>query len=897
MMSRTPLTGIAATPPSLKANRNRLARTLAGALRRLIASVLLITSLTPGASMAAPYEEDMLEFYLMNLAADGYSLAESVSTYRRDGTDFIHFESFLKAVEFPIHREGSVWTGWFRSEQSRFTWSADPAEAPPDADLPPSTRPDFFESDEGMFVSLDALEVWFDLELTPIPRTQTIAITSADPLPFQKRDARASAKYRYRPGAADAVATHVPDQYRWATVPLVDLSSHYSIQDGGGERRRDAQASLTMGLDLMKHSMLYSGSTVSQSGQRLRIERRAPIAGGTLALGIDSYALGDIVDDKSNLVNGGGRGAGFSINRRAESGGSQSRVTISGDGPPGWETELYRNNALVTFGSVASDGLYAFPEQETVYGENVFIVRLFGPQGQIREQRQSFWGGGIDLAQGDYSFSVSHVDFTERFIGGDLESTSSSPSEDTTRFHYARALTSNLQLGAGYTRASVGSRAADGTFSDSEYGTVDGRMNVRSGLLLAELVRQQERGSAWSLQYLTGVAGHNIAVSRQEFRDFESPYTVRRVEADAQSQLTLSGPLDLPGLRSYTVRLTQHDRADGLSDFRLFNRLGGRWGPANVSNDLDFLRVSSGDEFLLGKLRVTGRWNRLSLRGQIDYDPADAEPLNQVSAMLRWNGSGGASYTVTAHKDLKNGRVLYLDTTMTTVVGNLDLSLSLNTSSDDFWAIGIGLGTRFGYGGGAGSFGEYGGSLAHTGRATLNLFMDRNNNGVREVDEPPLNRASYKDHRTSEMAAGAIKLARIPAHTPLRIDSRDFRFEDPFLLARDDAYELYTHPGGDVSADIPVLMTGDAEGHLHPVPGTDSTVSGVSIVLYDADGEPVAETRSEFDGYYSFSGIAAGDYQVVIDASPRQAEVHRQWFSLNAEEGFAPLSPIFIYWN
>lgn len=861
-------------------------------------ALALTLSLMPVTSIAATLEADVLDFYLMDLTADGYLLAEGIYTYRRENTYFIHFGSFLEAVEFSIQRRGSVWIGWFRNEESRFMWNMETSEVQIGSVAPASPSAPSVESDEGTFVSLDALEDWFDLDLSPAPRTQTIAVRSADLLPFQRRDARESARNRFRPRVADEADVRFSDQYQWATRPLLDLSTYYDLRSSGGETHSDAQSSLTMSMDMLKHSLLYAGSTASDSGHRLTISRSAPVAGGTLAPGVDSYAVGDVFDDGSNLVNGGGLGAGFSIKRRSRGNhGSQSRVTINGDGPPGWEAELYRNNLLIAFGSVSGDGLYSFPEQETGYGQNLFVVKLYGPQGQIREQAQSYWGGGIDLEQGDHSVSISHVDFTRRLIGGRVATdTSSLPAEETTSLHYARALSPDLQLGAGYTRASVGSRTPDDAFAVSEYLTVDGRLNIGKGLILTELVRQNERGSAWSMQYLTGLGGHSLSISRQEFRDFESPYTVRRVETETQSQLMLSGPVDVAGLNGYAFRLTRQERADGLSDFRIFSRLGASWGPANLSNELDYLRVSSGDEFFHGRLHITGRWKQMSLRTQLDYDPASPDSLIQISTMLRWSASKQTHYSLSAYQNLQNDRAFHLDSTVTTRVGKSDVSLSVSTNSENHWSVGLALGTRFGYEGAEG-FAGHQGALAHTGRATLNLFLDTNNNGIQDLEESPLEWAAYKGHEVSDSNPGAIKFAGVPAHVPVRLESEDFRFNDPFLVPRDDVYEIYTHPGSRLHADIPVVMTGDIEGQLHPVPGTSAGVVGLTVVLYGAGGEVVATTHSEFDGYYSFHGIAAGNYEVVVDTAAAQADVQRQWFSFDGEAGYVALSPMFIYWN
>ena len=863
----------------------------------------LIALLLPLATLAAtsPIQDDW-DLYLMDIRSGDHLLAESVVSYQSGEALFIHFASFLKAVEFPIEQRDRTWSGWFRIQESRFLWRMSTGEVRlAGASALDVKDAQWLDSDEGVFVSIEVLESWFSLDLTPNTRLQTIALFSSEPLPFQQRDARALARDRYRPGEHPRVDVTVPDQYRWATLPLFDASSNYRIQnEADGTRSSSAQTVLTAGMDLLKHSVLYTGSagdTGEAGRQRLTIERIAPTRDGTLFAGVDRYVLGDIFGKNSNIVNGGGSGSGFNIERRRAAYGSSSNlVTITGNATPGWEAELYRNDVLITFGLVDADGRYVFPDQETVYGENIFEVRLFGPQGQTREDRHTYWGGGIELATGDYSFSFSHIDFSERFLDGERTDVNALGSDRTTDLRAAWALTSNLQLGAGYTWAGLGSRAADGTFTDAEYATLDGRMNLGRGLLLAEVVHQQAQGNAWAVRYLTSLNRHNINLSHQTFGDFESPYTVRSTKLDAQNQMTLSGPLSLAGLNSYTLRFTHQDRADGLTDYRIFNRIGARWGPVTLSNDLEYFRITGGNKFYLGRLRISGRRRQLSFRGQVDYDPDDAHPLNQVSGAVRWNVNRRIYNTTTIAKALKNDRILRVDNTLSMRVGALNLSVTVNASSDDSWAVALGINSRFGYDRESTGFITAERSLAHTGRATLNLFVDSNNNGVRESGESPVEWAAYKDQEVSAAAPGMMKLTGVPAGNPIQIQTRHFRFDDPFLSPRSTAYELYTHAGSDISVDIPVVVTGDVEGNLFTGEGSDGrNVSGVEIILSTLDGEQVAVTRSEFDGYFSFHGIPVGEYKVVVIPYPGGPGYNLKQFSLETEDGYKRLDPMYVW--
>ena len=66
------------------------------------------------------------------------------------------------------------------------------------------------------------------------------------------------------------------------------------------------------------------------------------------------------------------------------------------------------------------------------------------------------------------------------------------------------------------------------------------------------------------------------------------------------------------------------------------------------------------------------------------------------------------------------------------------------------------------------------------------------------------------------------------------------------------------------------------------------------MTLYDSDGREISAARSEFDGFYSFTAIPAGDYEVRV--RPRAGEEFlAQPFTLDGQEGFVALDKIYLY--
>ena len=869
-------------------------RERSGPVRSLIAAILVL--LAPPLTVA----QESPELFLLDLEADGFLLAESVPAYASGDTYLIDFALFLEAVEFPIERKGQLWSGWARSEDRHFSWRMDSGVvqlAGRNSDLVEDREWMDDEYDE-TYVSVEVLGHWFNLQLDVNPRLQTLSIDSSEPLPFQLWHERTLAKFRHRPGQRIDADIIVPDQYNWATTPLFNLSAHFLTHKQESGRTSSGTASLLMGMDLLKHSVLYTGSRThtsqgkGNSTNRLTIERAAATPDTPLFAGMHRYILGDIYQASPNLVINSGTGRGFRIERYpAGRTGNLSQVTIAGDAPPGWAVELYRNGTLIQFATVGPDGRYFFPDQEIPFGENIFVAKMFGPQGRTQEDRQTFWGGGIDLDKNDFDFSISHIDFDQHLLDGVPKNVDGLAANYATDFRYARALTADLQLGAAYTRTGLGTSARDGTFTGSQYVSLFGRMKLGSGVLISEAVQQLDFGEAWSLEYLTGRNGHTVSIAHRAFNDYDSPATVRRDDLDALNELSVFGLLGRDKPVSYMLRFRHRDLAEGSSDFRVFNRLGMRLGPVYLSNDLEHI-VATGFRTTTGQLRLASRVKGMTLRGQLTYQLTGNRPLQQISASMNWDVSDRLNNNLTITKNLLNDQVLFFRNLLSIRIRDYNLTLSVSSDLDDAWSVGAGFNIAFGYDRSSRAFVTENRGLANTGRAKMNLFIDHNNNGIRDPLEPPVSWASYGDRETLQMSPGVLSLTALPGSHRVQIETRHFKFDDPFLVPRAKAYELRTHAGSDISVDVAVVMTGDVEGYVFVGSADDAVAArGVIVSLHNAQGREIATTRSVFDGYYNFSGIPGGDYQVRISANEGRAELVKR-FSLDARDGYVVVDRI-----
>jgi hypothetical protein len=325
----------------------------------------------------------------------------------------------------------------------------------------------------------------------------------------------------------------------------------------------------------------------------------------------------------------------------------------------------------------------------------------------------------------------------------------------------------------------------------------------------------------------------------------------------------------------------------------LFNQLSLRLGRLNLTNDLDHF-VTSASRTTNGRLRLASRVKGVSVRGQLDYTLTGKDRLRQISVSTNWNMNARLNNNLTLSKQLANDKLLHFTNQLSIRIRDFDLTLNVSSDFEDRWSVGAGFNIAFGYDGRRQEFVTDNGGLASTGRATMNLFIDENNDGIRDPDELPVTWASYRDQETLKTSPGVLPLTALPSARPVLFDMQHLKLDDLFLLPRVQVYELQTHAGSDVSIDVAVVMTGDIEGHVFVGPADDAVAArGVTVSLRDERGYVIAKARSEFDGYYSFNSVPGGYYEVLVYANEGRSQFVRQ-VSLDTQVGYAVVDEIYI---
>jgi hypothetical protein len=185
--------------------------------------------------------------------------------------------------------------------------------------------------------------------------------------------------------------------------------------------------------------------------------------------------------------------------------------------------------------------------------------------------------------------------------------------------------------------------------------------------------------------------------------------------------------------------------------------------------------------------------------------------------------------------------------------------------------------------------------LARHGQAAVTVFRDDNGNDRRDEGEQVLENILVEAGlRSTDAITGANGTAIVdelrPFH-PVLVGIDESSLEDPFLAPSTKGIVVTPRPGVAAQIELAVSPTGEVEGSLLSVTGTEQ--SGVRLQLVDDRGAVAAEVISEFDGFFLFQRVPYGQYRLRIsDEAAKALDVKpaltlrdgRSAFNINRDE-------------
>lgn len=719
---------------------------------------------------------------------------------------------------------------------------------------------------DDIYVDTRLLEQWWPVGLKPDLSKLQLLVKPREPLPLQLRLARERSARTMNIGssAGGSSSRNFPKftiPYETFSLPAIDQTlSVYAGGSKAGLANWAASSSTFLNGDLFgleASGFAYLGSTnAAEVDRKFRLTLgRNDISGRVFGrVPATTAQIGNILlPGVEHISRSSATGNGVLLSSVPLSRPQTYGVTsFKGQLQPGWDVELYFNDALVGYQQSRPDGTYSFDDQTLIFGENRYRLVFHGPQGQLQVESKTFQLDASTVRQGEFLYTFGTQRDDQGFDRSQLQFEYGVTKEMATHggLHVSGATAQRPQRAylTGGLRTFVNGWGidADGVWC----------LPCSGGLASMGLHRRLTYGS--------------LRLTQVFLHDFVSdlyPQVDKVIDASTQGRIDLSLPLAPKRRLPLTLQFRAAHLRNGTMDHETTARVTQSLLGATLTQEVTHER-QDGTRTLTGNLQLSRTVAGASTRAQLSHTlhPSVRAQVGSVVA------------------DMSLPAGVRMNTAVTHVFKNRDttLSIGLNRSFGQF-SLRAGF-SRTTSGSVSGSMQVFTSAardtradrwhfgaapLGSSGSASVRTFLDKNLNNEFDSDDQAIEGATFRvNGSTSPVksdARGYAYLPRLPSHRQVSVEVNPGSLEDSQWSPVAAGVTLLPRPGRMANLDFAVIVTADVDGFVYlERNGQQRGVSDVVLQLYDTDGGIVSSVRSIGDGYYLFTGVRPGRYTVGV---------------------------------
>lgn len=774
--------------------------------------------------------------------------------------------------------------------------------------LPPGST---LRTETDILVSTQQLQQWLPATFGLTLDTMVLSAYSTEILPETARLARQK--------IWNTLAERAPEQNlgqihtlprSWLGWPSLkaEFGSTYGRSTGqtttGNNLNLQAQGPMA-GMDGLLTLGFQQGTNIQRTftGGTFRLEKTATLSETLLGpLQARKYELGDVNLPRIALMPTAGQGRGVALtNKGAGFAGSLSQFELQGPGPQGWDVEVYQNDNLLTFGTVANDGRYRFTNLNLRPGLNTFRVVLYGPQGEKQESTQNFTLGENLVKPGEWVYEAGVLESQNPVITTGNTRQSGVPTLVLNSFY---GINRNLTLNLGVAQGPMG--AANQTNSGGNLGlrAAYGRSFTQADVSLltegdiAATLREKIRlGDQTDIGAFATRLASSTLVAGQSTGSYGMDFT---------SQL----PLDklFQGQKPLRYGLTfQTAQYEGRDDDRTLTA-SQNWQLGRLSLGNTTTRQWGGSQptTTYGTFNLTAPLRKLPLRAEVQYN--NTQPNFITSAGL------------STQMYLEDDEVLNLQASyqppsnLTTAqaslqrnLGPLTLGLQGSWQSNNTFQVGANVGVQFAPyaaiepAGGepvALSTGPSYRIVPAKGEgfgyavADVVTFIDENNNTKRDSNEelvPNVEIANLRSGNTvTTNAAGTARITALLPNSNNTLEVVESTLPSLNLKPANPYHTLIAQGAGySGKVEIPLLYQAELIGQL-TTSQTTPNFATLQLTLTNSKGEVLETTAPDAEGLFSFQPVPTGTY--TITAKNAQGQTRQITHTLTKQNLTTPIT-------
>jgi len=852
-------------------------------------SFLENTETTPGLdslndNTIIPDEED-IELILQTkvkrlILGDAFGIQKKNITY-------IGMQNLFNLLDFPIdiNTKQKSASGWFIKEDNHFFMEEtdDIVEA-----IEISSKGSNFSVDQNKFlfreddIYVEANTLFETLEIKHEINTNTLTLVllPSEPLPVQEKLARKKRKKaKFKNLKATLPQKHTPYK-RWS-MPFIDVQTRYT--------------ETSLGYNTSTYSILAAGDLAYMTGTyylqgddtdnlryfRIKLSRDSLSNNLLGPLKATHFSFGEINPNVGGGVGSASQEIGARISNKPFGRNIRLQQTdFIGDTQPDWDVELYRNNLFLGGQTVGDSGRYEFFNQGILPGKNVFKLIFYGPEGQQYEKIEeiNIEQSGVATGQTFYDISLSKQ-YSSIF---ELRDNIPADKRNNKRLNLSlfRDINEYISLQTTYSRYTF----LDGTTHNFVKPAI--RVFALNTLFFSNVTKDLNGGylayyslskSFWkqALSYSKQKQSENYYI---ESSDIPSP------AQDTQS-LSLSGPLMKTHLLKLDYGLDASKRivTDQVSDTYKANFSATAF-KLTMANNFTYAESKKGsnktNKTLTGNSNLNRSIYRFNLRAGADYLLTPASEVKNIKLKQLTKLFGNISWLTFSKLRMQYG-YNYLPQTGITAhsfrfnlrTKKFSLTADYTRNSNDTYTMYAGINFSLGYDKSTSSLKISSDRIARTGAISAKVFIDDNNNGIHDHDEPVIKDARVNMEQARKIGKtnkkGVVFLPGLPVNVQTDVQLDTDSLKDPFLTPAEQGYSFIPRPGVIETLHVPLLTSGEIEGiiSIENENGSTQTVGYAPLVLTNIKTREKREIISAYDGFYLFSNVPPGKYLVAIDRS------------------------------
>jgi len=719
---------------------------------------------------------------------------------------------------------------------------------------------------DDIYVDSNLLGKWLSIKLDIDLFNSQLKIVSKYPLPFERRKQR---EERFKMVQSRRISDRgYPQQvfpYQAWSYPFINQTVRLGVlRDSDSHFDGTFNYSTYVAADLINmESTWYIAGNEQDAVEDSRVTFAKHDPNGNLLgqLQATEYAFGNVNEPRNNLITQpldpqvGATVSNYPLTRQLQ----YDSHSFRGDLPPGWEVELYRNNTLLDYIASGNNGQYQFDDVPLLFGTNYFRLVFYGPQGQQREENYNFTL--------DRSLSEPGKHYYRALVSKDENGGNRALAQ------YDFGFNKSLSLAASATSIPLPKSYVTPTIRENHnYITGGVRGFYKSLFYRTDIIMDAQSGTAldWNTQSRISEVILNVGETyfQNDFvsEQFPSSYQLitRRSTIKIDTAIT---PASLPRI-PINFEIERKAYQDNQVATRYSNRISMQQHALSISNTLNRNEQTGLKTIDTGTFQISRRAYGYNFRGSMSYE---LSPNSELSATtFTMDGIKWRDYHIStgiSHITQNNINEIFLN--MNHSLGSYSLGLNARYATGGIFALDMTFSISAAKEPRSGNWVPEYRPIASQGSMSVQVYVDENNNGKKDPNEKGIAGAKININGSNIKQAantdGIIFITGVEPFRDLDIDVAVGSLSDPLWQSAVKGKRVSLRPGYAAQIDFPVIITGEIDGTTVVKLGNKQReVSGVIVELVDLNGKVLQTTKTAYDGFYLFSKIPTGKYQVRV---------------------------------